>query len=98
MIRAKKHHTLVYEAGREVEVIRAPDGRDFVQLIAVAPEGGGLFQSAELPVDIDDLGLPRGWALRTEKVIELLVIHLPFPAEALFFANGASFQGPVDVF
>ncbi len=98
LLKVNKHHTLIYEAGRELSVIRAPDGRDFVHLIAKAPDGGALFQGINAPEDINNLGLPEGWELRTEITSKLTIIDLPCPADALFFANGSSFQGPVDEF
>ena len=41
LLRVDRYHSLIFEAGREVDVIRLPDGRDFVQVIAATPEGGG---------------------------------------------------------
>ncbi len=90
LMRVDKHHSLVFDAGRELLVIRA-DGCDFVQVIAASPGGGGLLQTV-------DLRLPEGWSLRTEKLESRTTIHLPNPTQAWFFANGASFQGPVDAF
>lgn len=98
LLRVDKYHTLIYNAGREIGVIRAPDGREFVELIAPVPEGGAILQGDSPPPDMTDLNLPEGWNLRTELTASLTIIHLPCPTEALFFANGASYQGPVDVF
>jgi hypothetical protein len=98
LMRVDKHHSLVFEAGREALVVRHGDGRDFVQVIAASPKGGGLLQSAAVARDGAALRLPEGWSLRTEKLESRTTIHLPNPAEAWFFANGASFQGPVDTF
>lgn len=98
LLRVDKHHTLIYEAGREIGVIRAPDGREFVELIAPVPEGGAILQGDKPPADMNDLNLPEGWERRTEVTEHLTIVHLPCPTEALFFANGASYQGPVDVF
>lgn len=95
LLRVDKHHSLIFEAGREVDVIRLPDGRDFVQVIAASPKGGGLLQTDSAR---PELPLPEGWMLRTEKLDSRTTIHLPSPTEAWFFANGASFQGPVEGF
>lgn len=95
LLRVDKHHSLIFEAGREADVIRLPDGRDFVQVILASPAGGGLLQSDSAR---PELRLPEGWALRTEKLASRTTIHLPNPTEAWFFANGASFQGPVEIF
>lgn len=95
LLRVDKHHSLVFESGREVDVVRLPDGRDFVQVIAASPAGGSLLQSRDAGAA---LRLPEGWALRSEKFASRTTIHLPHPTQAWFFANGASFQGPVDTF
>ena len=98
MIHANKYHSLVYNADRQVRVITSPDGTEYVELIAVALDGGSLYQDGRTLVDPHDLGLPEGWSVRDQTVAELTVIHLPCPTQALFFANGASFQGPVKAF
>jgi len=98
LLRVDKYHSLIFEAGREVDVIRLPDGRDFVQVIAATPGGGGLLQPGAAPPSGLEFRLPDGWALRTEKLAARTTIHLPHPTQAWFFANGASFQGPVELF
>jgi hypothetical protein len=97
LLRVDKHHSLIFEAGTEVDVIRLPDGRDFVQVIAAAPQGGSLLQPKGAPPSRLERPLPEGWVLRTEKLTVRTTIHLPNPTQAWFFANGASFQGPVDL-
>jgi hypothetical protein len=97
LLRVDKHHSLIFEAGAEVDVIRLPDGRDFVQVIAATPRGGGLLQPAAAPPSALEFSLPDGWALRSLKLTARTTIHLPHPTQAWFFKNGASFQGPVDV-
>ena len=96
LMRVDKHHSLIFEAGNEVDVIRLPDGRDYVQVIAATPEGGGLLQTGA--ASDETVELPEGWRLRRVPFAERTTIHLPNPTEAWFFANGASFQGPVDTF
>jgi hypothetical protein len=88
-----KHHTITFEAGSELTIIRTETGKDFIQVISASPEGGGLLQ--ENAVETDEISLPSDWQLRTETVAERTVIDLPNPTEAWFFANGSSFQGPV---
>jgi len=88
-----KHHTIVFEAGRELSIIRTEDGADYVQVISASPEGGGLLQ--EDTVQAYNFTLPSGWQLRSEQVSERTVIHLPNPTEAWFFPDGSSFQGPI---
>ncbi len=98
LMRVDKYHSLVFEAGRQVLVLRHADGRDFVHLIAASPRGGGLLQEAKAEPNGAALPLPDGWSLRSEKFESQTTIHLPNPTQAWFFANGASFQGPVDTF
>ena len=88
-----KHHTIIFEAGSDLTIIRTETGADFIQVIGASPEGGGLLQ--EKAVEADDFALPSGWRLRTETVSKCSVIDLPSPTEAWFFADGSSFQGPV---
>lgn len=96
LLRVDKHHTLVFEAGREIDVVTLPDGRRFVQVIAAAPEGGSLPQAADASAGVEDLSLPPGWSLRAMSLTTRATVHLPNPTEAFFFANGASFQGPIE--
>jgi hypothetical protein len=98
LMRVDKHHSLIFEEGREVLVIRDADGRDFVQVISASPAGGGLLQQEGAATGGAEIPLPEGWSLRTETLASRTTIHLPNPTEAWFFANGASFQGPIDAF
>ena len=91
-----KHHTIIFEAGRELTIIRTENGADFIQVISASPEGGGLLQ--DNAVEADDFALPSGWHLRLEPVVERTVINLPNPTEAWFFPDGSSFQGPITQF
>ncbi len=91
-----KHHTIIFEAGSELTLIRTETGADLVQVISASPEGGGLLQ--ESAVEANDFALPSGWQLRLKPVTKSTVIDLPNPTEAWFFANGSSFQGPVTLF
>jgi hypothetical protein len=77
-----KHHTLIYEAGRSLNVLRTAEGRELVHVIRGDP-------------DPDSLVLPKDWELRSLTTQSALVVHLPAPTTAFFFSNGASYQGPV---
>ncbi len=57
-----------------------------------------MLQTAEAVPAGSELPLPEGWSLRTEKFESRTTVRLPNPTQAWFFANGASFQGPVDTF
>ena len=88
-----KHHTIIFEAGNEMNVISTETGTEFIQVVSASPEGGGLLQ--ENAVEPDYFELPPGWKLRSVPVTKRTVIDLPNPTEVWFFANGSSFQGPV---
>lgn len=90
-----KHHTLIFEAGTELTIIRTETGEEFIQVISASPEGGGLLQ--EHTVEPNSFELPNGWHLRSNRATERTVIDLPNPTEAWFFADGSSFQGPVSL-
>ena len=66
LLRVDKHHSLIFEAGREVDVVRLPDGRNFVQVIAASPGGGGLLQKADAGTGTAEIPLSEGWSLRSE--------------------------------
>ena len=89
----EKHHTIIFEAGRDLSIIRSKTGADFIQVISASPEGGGLLQGHA--VEADHFELPSGWQLRSVPVTKRTTIDLPNPTEAWFFANGSSFQGPI---
>ena len=93
-----KYHSLIFAAGSTVLVLQDTDGNDFVQLIAASPKGGSILQSKDPRAGAVGLDLPDGWKLRNEWFETGTTIHIPHPARAWFFANGASFQGPVDTF
>ena len=77
-----KFHTLIYRAGRSVDVITLPDGAEYIHVI----DGG----DSKAPLE-----LPEGWTLRTMDVTEELIVDLPTPTTAWFFPNRDSFQGPL---
>jgi hypothetical protein len=75
-----KHHVIGFDAGRLVMLLRAPDGREYVELVC----GRGA------------PSLPAGWSLHTLELAAPWEIELPAPTETWWLANGASFQGPID--
>ena len=94
LLRVDKHHSLIFAEGRSVQVLRDTDGRDYVQVIGASPEGGGVMQEGPAA----EAHPPEGWSLRHEPFEARTTIDLPHPTQAWFFANGESFQGPVDTF
>ena len=46
-----KHHSLCFHAGRTAQILRLPDGREYVQVIEASPEGGGLLQQGRGSMD-----------------------------------------------
>ena len=98
LLTVNKHHSLIFEAGRMVEVLRNEKEQDFIQVISSSPMGGGILQDkSELAPAATPL-LPAGWRLRTEPIANRLTVDLPCPTEAWFFANGTSYQGPISTF
>ena len=83
MVEVDKHHTVVYHAGRAVDWLIHPDGSAYVHVVDAAPQAP--------PLD-----LPPGWKLAQVELEEELRIELPAPTRAWFFANGASYQGPLE--
>lgn len=75
-----KHHVIAFAPGRTIPLLRGADGKDHVQLVT----GRG------------ELVLPAGWSLRELTLGAEWVLELPCPTETWWFANGASFQGPVE--
>jgi hypothetical protein len=78
----EKHHVIRFAAGREVSILRRPDGQRFVHVI----EGGEAKPR---------LALPEGWQLEEMKLAEDWVLQLPTPTTVFFFSNGDSYQGPL---
>jgi hypothetical protein len=89
----EKHHSLIFEAGSTLSIIRTDTDTNLIQVISASPKGGGLLQ--EKAVSTSDFALPEGWQLRTVTVTERTVIDLPNPTTAWFFDDGTSFQGPI---
>jgi hypothetical protein len=76
-----KCHVLVFAAGRSIPILTSAEGRHFLPLVA-ARRGGAL-------------DLPAGWRLHEIDLANDWQVELPAPTETWWFANGASFQGPV---
>jgi len=93
-----KYRLLVFAAGSTVLVLRDSKGKDFVQMSAASPEAGSILRSRDPAAGAIGLELPDGWKLGNESFLERTTVQLPHPARACFFANGVSFQGPVDTF
>ena len=81
-ILVEKHHDLGCDAGRELRIPCLPDSSEYVEQI----HPGG---AAETP-------FPPGWSLGRLQLREPLDVCLPCPVACFFFANGASFAGPLD--
>ena len=78
-----KHHVVGYEAGVPVDVLRAPDGSEFVHVLMARRDG--------------ERTLAEGWTVRSWTPRSPVLLELPAPTVAYFFVTGESFQGPVDL-
>lgn len=85
-----KHHSLLYRAGRTLEVMRFGDGLNYVPVVTEA-RGPGVVRAQREAARV----LPEGWTVRRVTLARELLVELPNPARVAFFANGDSFQGPV---
>ena len=100
LLKVDKHHSLVFMPHCKVDVLCLPDGKEYIQVISATPEGGGIMQKGVGQQDMaspSEAELPKDWHLRTLTFQSRTTIHLPNPTECWFFANGASFQGVVEV-
>lgn len=95
LLAVDKHHTLIFMPGRDVDLLCLPDGSEYIQVITASPNGGGLLQANKESELTQNLVLPAEWKRRTVTITSRTTVHLPNPTQAWFFANGASFQGPV---
>jgi hypothetical protein len=77
-----KHHTLVYDARRSVEILTTKEGRDFVLVVQGDPETS--------PPE-----LPDGWSIRTLQLDAEWIVELPNPTETFWFRGPISYQGPL---
>jgi hypothetical protein len=84
MLLVQKHHVIRFVSGRRVPVLLHPDGKRYVHVI----EGG----EGKAP-----LALPDGWKLECVELADDWVLELPTPTTVFFFANGDSYQGPLEL-
>jgi len=78
-----KHHTVVYSAGREVQILTTSQGEPFVLVVEGTPD-------APAP------RLPAGWSLRDIRIDEDWIVELPAPTETYWFEGMVSYQGPIE--
>lgn len=78
-----KHHTMLYCAGRPIEVLDFGDGT------VATPAWTG-------SAPIGDVDLPSGWALRTVDLDADLVAVIPNPATVVMI-DGFGFHGPLPI-
>ena len=88
-VHVDKHHSLLFKAGRTIEVMSFADGRDYVPVMhdsAIGIPGASRDNKRQLP---------EGWTVREIQLKHDLLVHLPTPTRAAFFLSAESFQGPV---
>ena len=78
-----KYHSVLFEAGRSVDVLNSPEGRLYVQIV------GGPDSPAPT--------LPDGWVCETVGLDVDWIVDLPNPCETFWFRGLVSFQGPVEL-
>ena len=91
IIQVNKHHNLLFKAGRTVEVISCPDAMDYISVIA-----SGFIGFTESQQE-NKRHLPKNWTSREITLETDLLVKLPCHTRALFFNNGESFQGPINL-
>ena len=82
-----KHHTMLYAAGRTIEVLDFGDGTFATPAWAAPNNADGR----------RDLDLPSGWALRTAELTGDLIASIPNPAQVAILADGSGFHGPLSM-
>jgi hypothetical protein len=80
-----KHHSMLYAAGRTIEVLDFGDGS------IAAPA----FAPARRSNEPDDRRLPDGWSLRSVTLDADLVVEVPRPARVAILGDGSGFHGPL---
>jgi len=53
-----KYHSLIFNADRELKIIRTSQGKEYIQVIAATPDGGGILQKGS---SSESVSLPDGW-------------------------------------
>jgi len=79
-----KHHSVAFDAGRALPMLRDPDGRAFLPMV-------------EAPAGTPPPKLPDGWRFFDLRLTQEWVVDLPSPTETYWFKGMLSFQGPVEV-
>ena len=87
-----KYHRVLFKAGRSIEIMDCGDGNDYLQQVS---RGRGPILAA-LGISTERQ-LPQGWSVRTVTLAKDLLVELPNPARVVFFSNGDSFQGPLQL-
>ncbi len=82
-----KYHSMLFRAGRTIDVVELDDGRAMVP--AWAPVGG--------PMDRREPRLPVGWTHRSVELGDDLLVEIPNPATVLVAHDGSGFHGPVQL-
>lgn len=81
LLTVRKHHTMLYAAGRTIAVLDLGDER------VLTPAWAG--PSDAVPE------LPNGWSLEHVTLTDDLVARIPDPATVAALADGSGFHGPV---
>lgn len=81
---ADKHHTLLYAAGRTVEVLDFGDGT------FAPPAWSGPDRDRSNPVT-------AGWERRNVELTNDLIARIPSPADVVVFDDGCGFHGPLPI-
>jgi hypothetical protein len=79
-----KHHTLLYAAGRTIEVLDFGDG------MFAPPAWSGPERERSEPAT-------PGWARREVELMNDLIAVIPSPADVVIFDDGSGFHGPLPI-
>ena len=82
-----KHHTMLYAAGRVIDVLDFGDGSFATPAWAASTDGA----------DRGELDLSSGWALRTAELTDDLIASVPHPAKVVMLPDGSGFHGPLPI-
>ena len=86
-----KHHTMLYAAGRVIDVLDFGDG-SFATPAWASPKQEDAHAPEQRGSD-----LPNGWALRTAELTDDLAASIPNPAKVAILADGSGFHGPLSM-
>lgn len=79
-----KHHTMLYAAGRTIEVLDFGDG------LFAPPAWSGLDRE---PSELAN----QGWVRRKVELTKDLIAVIPSPADVVSFDDGSGFHGPIPI-